>query len=106
MEAVFEVKSLRQQWKPPFKKEAEAKEVCVPVNAMFEKFDGTNENIFKLVKAGNGEASIWYSEQFTLKGHSHPRDRIVELKQGESASFTYLWGENGITKTVKFKKIV
>ncbi len=104
MEALFEVKSMKQQWKPPFKKDIETKEVSVPVNGSFETFGGANENIFKLVKAENNEASIWYSEQFTLKGHSHPGDRIVNLKQGESASFTYLWGEDGVTKTVTLKK--
>lgn len=105
MKAVFEVKSIENQWKPPFKKTIETKDLEVSENEGFAEFDGRNDFVFKLLKVNPDSAVIEYHREFTLKSYEQPQSKQLQLELGEPASFTFLWGEDGITKTLTLKQV-
>ncbi|MFH1224262.1 MAG: hypothetical protein V1676_00480 [Candidatus Diapherotrites archaeon] len=103
MKAIFEVKSIENQWRPPFRKKMG--ELSFEA-ANGEKFDriranGNDEAVFTLIDVRGGRALVEYCRLFTLKG-DNPGNRRIWLSQGEPVELTYLWGEDGITKKIKF----
>ena len=103
--AVFWVKSITQKWRPPFGKEIEDQDMTVSEGQRFDDW-GKEGPVFKLLKCNGNKALIEFSDKFTLKGHLHPRNRQAWIGKEEPVSFTYLWGEDGITKSLKLKDIV
>ena len=103
--AIFLVKSITQHWRPPFGKEMTELEMDVDEGKKFDDFPKEGP-IFKLVKCDGDKALVEFNEKFTLKGHLHPRNRQIWIEKDEAVDFTYLWGENGITKSLKLKEIV
>ena len=101
MKAVFEIRDMKQDWQPPFKKSEEIKQIEVSENEEFE-VDGDSGFVFKLIRIGNDYAQVQFNRLYTIKGHEHPNDRIVKLsKLGDPYSFSALWTANGITKQLK-----
>ncbi|MBS3057455.1 MAG: hypothetical protein J4415_02395 [Candidatus Diapherotrites archaeon] len=101
MKAVFEIKDIKQDWQPPFKKSEEIKQVEVSENEEFEA-DGDSGFVFRLIRIGDEYANVQFNRLYTIKGHEHPNDRTVRLqKQGDSYSFSALWNANGVTKKLK-----
>jgi len=105
MKAVFEVKTIESEWKPPFRKKAETEEFMALENDGFDtiRANGHNEEIFTLVQMKGDKVQLKYSRVFTLKGYEQPQDRSFWLFRGEEKTLTYLWGEKGITKKITFK---
>lgn len=103
--AIFLVKSITQHWRPPFGKGLSEMELVVEEGQRFDDFSKEGL-IFKLVKCDGNKALVEFSEKFTLKGHLHPRDRQVWIGKEKAVSFTYLWGEDGITKSLRLREIV
>ena len=103
--AMFSLQTIVNPWKPPFRKKIEADEVEVAVGQEFDSIEKEKGKTFKLVKCTGDTCTVEYSQKFTLKGHEHPGDRKVEIGK-EPVSFTYLWGEDGITKKLALKQII
>ena len=103
MNALFSVKSIETDWRPPFGKKSFEREVAVVNNSDFERAKGIDGSIFKLLEATEHKALVKYHTQFTLKNYHAPRNHEVWLNKGEEISFTYLWGNKGITKKLVFK---
>ncbi len=104
MKAVFEVRSIKSKWKPPFTKDITDDVFEVEEGEGFDRIigNGNDSNIYQLVKLGNGSATITYSKLFTLKT-GNPGNYKITLIKDTPVSMTYLWGEDGITKTITFK---
>lgn len=106
MAAIFEVETLFQHWGPPFEKKTETNEFRANEN---ERFDTVNEKLpeplFKLVRFSQDRALVEYNRLYTLKGYEQPQNRQIWIELEKSASFSFLWGEHGITKKVFFKGI-
>ena len=102
--AVFEVKSIVQNWGPPFGRSEANQEVSVEEGRSFDSHPKEGP-IFKLIRCESTRALVEFSEKFTLKGHEHPRNRQVWIGMEEPVSFTYLWGNDGMTKSLLFKGI-
>ncbi len=106
MKAVFEIRDMKQDWQPPFKKSEEIRQVEVSENEEFEA-DGESGFVFRLVRIGDGSAQVQFNRLYTIKGHEHPNDRTVRLqKAGDSYSFSALWNANGVTKQLKLVDVV
>ncbi len=103
--AIFLIKSSTQHWRPPFGKEITELEMDVDEGKKFDDFPKEGP-IFKLVKCDRNKALIEFSGKFTLKGHENPRNRQIWIEKEEPVSFTYLWGNDGLTKSLKLKEIV
>ena len=106
MKMRFIVRSVQQEWKPPFKKDIKEDEFAVKEGEGFDQIigNGNNTHVFKAIKLNGDSATIEYSKLFTLKT-GNPGNYQVTLKKDESIAMTYLWGENGTTKTVTYKGI-
>ena len=104
-QAIFSVRSITQKWRPPFGKDVKDEDVTASEGQQFDDFPKEGP-VFKLLKCDGDKALIEFSEKFTLKGHLHPRNRQVWIGKDEAVDFTYLWGEDGITKSLKLKEIV
>ncbi|MFH1544882.1 MAG: hypothetical protein ABIE23_02205 [archaeon] len=105
MKAFFKVKELQQDWRPPFEKRIEERELEVKEGQEFEA-DGDGKKVFKLLRAGNGRTLIEYSREYTPKGYCQPQNREFWLDRNESKSFSALWNNNGVTKTITLVKVV
>ena len=103
--AIFAVKSIIHKWRPPFGKDISSQDLFVTEGQSFDNMEKEGP-IFKLLKCDGNKALIEFSDKFTLKGHLHPRNRQVWIGDSEETSFTYLWGEDGITKSLKLKEIM
>lgn len=103
--AIFEVKSIVQNWGPPFGKQSSSYEASVSVGQSFDSMPNEGP-IFKLIKIQGNTAIIQFHEKFTLKGHLHPRNRQAEVGKEEAVSFTFLWGNDGMTKSLRLKEVV
>lgn len=104
MRARFEVRSIKSQWKPPFKKEITDEVFDVSEGEEFDRIigNGNNEAVFKLVKADDGFATVEYSKLFTLK-NGNPGSYKITITKDNSQDMTYLWGEDGVTKKITYK---
>jgi len=102
--AVFLVKSITQHWKPPFGKEMTDLEISVEEGQYFDSMPKEGP-LFKLLQCDGNKALVEFNDKFTLKGHLHPRNRQIWIDKEEPVSFTYLWGENGITKSLVLREI-
>jgi len=107
MKMRFVVRSVQQQWKPPFGKKIEENEYEVKEGQSFERIrgNGNDESVFKAIRLTGGAAKVEYSKLFTLK-EGNPGNYTLELKKDDPVSMTYLWGEDGVTKTITYKGIV
>jgi len=102
--AVFLVKSIVNKWGPPFGKDITDADIIVSEGECFDNMEKEGP-IFKLLKCDGNKALVQFSEKFTLKGHEHPRNRQAWINNEEPTDFTYLWGNDGITKSLKLKEI-
>ena len=106
MKARFEVRSIKSQWKPPFKKEITDEVFNVEEGESFDRIigNGNDEMVYTVLSAGVGNATIQYSRKFTLKT-GNPGSYKVSIAKDTPLEMTYLWGEDGITKKVTYKGI-
>ncbi len=102
--AVFILKTIVSPWKPPFTKKIGIEDYDVTVGQEFDTIEREPKKIFKLVKCNAETCLVEFSEKFTLKGHEHPGNRQIEIGS-DPTSFSYLWGEDGITKKLSLKQI-
>jgi hypothetical protein len=104
MKARFEIRSIKSQWKPPFKKEITDEVFEVGEGETFDRIigNGNDESVYTLVGADTNSAKVQYSKLFTLKTHN-PGNYELNLVQDAPVEMTYLWGEDGITKKITFK---
>lgn len=102
--ALFELRTVVNPWKPPFSKRIEVEEVSASEGQGFDSMEKVNGSIFRLLKCDSDKCLVNFSEKFTLKGHEHPGNREVWVGR-EPVAFTYLWGEDGITKKLALKRI-
>jgi hypothetical protein len=103
--ALFELHTVISPWKPPFRKIANAKELEVTEGQGFDSMEKVQGSVFTLLKCDSDKCLVRFSEKFTLKGHEHPGNREIWVGR-EPISFTYLWGNNGITKSLSVKRIL
>lgn len=106
MKARFEIRSIKSQWKPPFKKEITDEVFEVSEGETFDRIigNGNDESVYTLVRADANGAKVQYSKLFTLKTHN-PGSYELNLVVDAPVEMTYLWGEDGITKKITFKGI-
>jgi len=104
MKALIEINELKQDWNPPFRKEKTTKEVEVEEGASFES-NGNGRNVFRLVQIGKDRILVEYDVEYTNKGHAHPTNRQLWIGKDEGQSFSQLWGNDGVTKTLRLKEL-
>ncbi|MEK6959506.1 MAG: hypothetical protein AABW59_05705 [archaeon] len=104
MKAVFEVRSIKQKWKPPFTKDITDEVFEVDEGKGFDNItgNGNDESVFKFIEARGDRVVVQYSKLFTLKT-PNPGNYMIVLQKDEPISMTYLWGEDGVTKKITFK---
>jgi len=104
MKARFEVRSIKQKWKPPFTKDMTDEIFEVEEGEDFDKIvgNGNNESVFKFLRVNGDRAVVQYSKLFTLKT-PNPGDYILALNRDDPVSMTYLWGEDGMSKKITYK---
>lgn len=104
MKLRFEVRSIKQKWKPPFTKDITDEVFDVEEGESFDKIqgNGNSDAIFTLMRGAGDKVVVKYSRLFTLKV-PQPGDKIITLKTDDPISMTYMWGEDGITKKITYK---
>lgn len=104
MKLRFEVRSIKQKWKPPFTKDITDEVFDVEDGASFDKIqgNGNSDAVFTLVQGAGDRAVVRYSRLFTLKV-PQPGDKTIVLKKDDPVAMTYMWGEDGITKKITYK---
>lgn len=106
MKAIFHVKTVRAQWKSPFNKEASEEEYIVEENETFDHImgNGNDEAVFHLEQIGSGRARVRYSRVFMPKGQPEGQEsgKRIWLSAGNPVTFSYLWGEQGVSKVVTY----
>ena len=102
----FLIRSIQQQWKPPFKKDIKEDEFVVKEGEAFDQIigNGNNTPVYKALRLNGDSAVVEYSKLFTLKT-GNPGNYQLTLRKDESVAMTYLWGEDGVTKTITYKGI-
>jgi hypothetical protein len=107
MKARFEVRSIKAQWKPPFKKEIVDDVFDVNEGEDFDRMkgNGNDESVYTLLKINNDNVIIKYSKLFTLKT-GNPGNYEIKLIKETPIDMTYLWGEDGMTKKITFKGFI
>ncbi len=104
MKAVIEIKELKQDWNPPFQKKNAIKEIEVEEGELFES-NGNGGKVFQLVKIGKDRVLVEYDAEYTNKGHVHPTNRQLWIGKDDGESFSQLWGNDGVTKTLRLKEL-
>lgn len=104
MQAIIEIESLQQDWKPPFAKKRETKSITAEEGDTFETLrDGTP--LFTLHTVHGNRILLQYNRMYTLKGYEHPTERKLWLALHEPKKFSSLWDENGITLTITLRDV-
>ncbi len=110
MAILFEIENLKQQWQPPFQKSIESEEARVSAGGKFGKLERFGKNsvnldgfAFTLIEVNSDHVVVEYDHELTVKDYKTPQNRRVSIKQNESKSCSYLWGEDGATKKITYK---
>ena len=106
MKAVFELREIQQDWNPPFQKKINSSELIVEENDFFDLDGNGKTKVFRLIELKGHKALIEYHRDYAPKGYVQPNNRQFWLEQTESKSFTSLWKNNGVTKTLKLIKVI
>ncbi len=104
--AVFVLKSVIHRWEPPFSSTVSNSEVTVGEGQHFDSLEDKEGHVFRLLRCDGNKALVEFNPLFTLKGHEHPGNRQVWVGRLEPVDFTYLWGNDGVTKSLQLKEIV
>ncbi|PIU03010.1 MAG: hypothetical protein COT55_00465 [Candidatus Diapherotrites archaeon CG09_land_8_20_14_0_10_32_12] len=109
MKTKMQVNSIKNLWVPPFSKERETEEVDVGVGEEFHSDKITKQNVFKLLDANSNYAIIGYNSTFHLKRTNGELEELMfqgykalKLPIGREVSFSHMWGDYGITKTITY----
>ncbi len=103
MKALFEIRTIVQDWKPPFSKVEKRKEVLVGEGMEFER-DG-KENVFKVHRIEGDRVLVEFSLNYIMKDPAGPVNRLVWLQRGEGRYFSASWRDNGLTKHLTYKGV-
>ncbi|MCX6798532.1 MAG: hypothetical protein NTW59_00330 [Candidatus Diapherotrites archaeon] len=104
--AIIALRETINKWRPPFGKTVTDSEITVEAGQAFDQIEHMKDPVFKLVRCDGDRVLIEHHRLFTLKGHEHPANRQVWVGKDQETSFTYLWGADGITKSLQLKEIV
>jgi hypothetical protein len=104
MKVLFEFREVSQDWRPPFEKKMESKDVLVKEGETFGE-DKEGQKIFRLLKVENRKALIEFSNQYSLKNYEQPKNHQVWVEDSDFVSFSALWTQNGVTKKLRIKDI-
>ena len=102
MKAKFEVVQTIQPWNPPFDKKVETHNYSVSENEKFDSIPKTNSSVFTLLRIGGDKALIKYHLEFTLKGYVQPQNKEIWIEKDETKELSFLWGDNGLTKKIRY----
>ncbi|MCD6434177.1 MAG: hypothetical protein J7L14_01035 [Candidatus Diapherotrites archaeon] len=102
MKAIIRIDELLQDWRPPFRKERKTKELVVKEGEAFDEVYGNK--VFRLVSLYGNTAKIEFTKDFVVK-EGNLQDGFLLLRVGEKAKLSFLWGNNGITKTLHLRAI-
>ncbi|MBN2127082.1 MAG: hypothetical protein JW703_01675 [Candidatus Diapherotrites archaeon] len=105
MKGMFYVKTIEADWKPPFKKNIKEETFNCSEKESFDRItgNGNDETVFTVESVSPDKARVKYSKLFTLKNSLNPTNYVLVMDKGHEHTITYLWGEQGITKLIKFK---
>lgn len=107
VKVLFEVRTVKEAWQPPFKKQIETEQIVAGENEKFAELDQSGIQVFQLVKAGQDRVLIEFSNLVTPKRvDERPISRQIWLGFGEEKSFTAQWASNGVSKVIKPLKFV
>ena len=104
MKILFELREVNQDWRPPFEKKVESKDVLVNEGQSFG-VDNDGNKIFKLLEVQDRKALIEFSSQFSLKNYEQPKNHQVWVEDSDFVSFSALWTQNGVTKKLRVKDV-
>ena len=104
MKILFELREVSQDWRPPFEKKMESKDVLVTEGQAFAE-DKDGKKIFKLIKVKDRKALVEFSSQFSLKNYEQPKNHQVWVEDSDFVSFSALWTQDGVTKKLRVKDV-
>jgi len=109
MKTKIQVNSIKSLWVPPFSKEKETEELTVNVGDEFHTDKITKQTVFKLLDANSSHIILGYNNTFHLKRTKDEIDELIyngqkalKLQLGKNVSFSHMWGDYGITKTISY----
>ncbi len=106
MKAVLEVKTVSQNWAPPFAKRSETAEIEVDEGESLDKIDDERGFVFTILKIQSDRVLVQYNRAYTLKGYSQPATRQTWIDKQHFTEFSFLWGNNGTTKSLRLKEAI
>ena len=104
MKVLFEFREVSQDWRPPFEKKTDGKDILVKEGETFAE-DEKGNKVFKLLKVKDRKALIEFSSQYSLKNYEQPKNRQVWVEDSDFVSFSALWTQNGVTKKLRVKEV-
>jgi hypothetical protein len=106
MQVMIELKTVKEQWQPPFRKEIETEQFIVDEGDYFLQVPGKDDFVFRLIEARKDSVIIEFNSLFTVKNEERPSSRQLTFEFGEEKAFTAQWTSNGITYIIKPVKTV
>jgi hypothetical protein len=104
MEAIIEVETLRQDWKPPFEKKRDIQSFAVKEGMEFEQLKN-GRNLFRVEQVLTNKILLGYDSVYALKGYEQSAQRKVWLTPHAGQNFSSLWEDNGVTKRVTLREV-
>lgn len=105
MEAVIEVETLKQEWKPPFSKRRDSQSFTLNEGSEFESLKN-GKNLFKVEQILQDRVLVSYASVYAPKGYGHSMERKVWLSPHSGLNFSSLWDDNGVTKKVTLREVL
>ncbi|MBI5884579.1 hypothetical protein HZB89_00605 [archaeon] len=106
MQLMIEVKTIKEQWQPPFKKETIAENLVVEEGGYFLQIPGQKDFVFRLIRLNNNSALVEFHNLFMPKNEERPGSRQMLINFGEEKAFTAQWSSNGVAYSIKPLKAV
>jgi len=109
MKVAIKVSTTKSMWVPPFSKETETEDLKVKTGNEFHTDKLTKQKVFILLDANSNYIVLGYNSTFHLKKNVGEVEELIyqgkkalKLHLGKTVSFSHMWGDMGITKTITY----
>lgn len=102
MKVTFEVRTVREQWQPPFKKESKTEQYTVDEGDYFLPVAGKDDDfVFRVLNINPYGVLVEYDCEYMPRTFDVPGNRQLRLGFGSENIFCAKWSHNGIVYYVK-----
>ena len=102
MKVTLEIKTVKEQWQPPFKKDSKIEQYTVEEGDFFLPMQGKpDEFVFRLVSVNSYGVVLEFDHEYMPRSFDAFPNHQIRMGYGDETIFTAKWSHNGVIYYIK-----